>query len=308
MMKQAKSPVWSKKNTAIRVTGRDRVFYAIVYITVTVFMLLVLIPLLNVLASSFSAPNAVAAGKVFIWPVDLSLEGYDAVIHYRGIWTAYANTIYYTLLGTAINLIMTVVAAYPLSRRNLPGKAFFTFLFTFTMLFSGGMIPMYIQMKNLHLLNNRWAMMLPGAISVTNMIICRTFFVNIPYELYEAAEIDGCDDFRYLFKMVLPLSTSVLAVLTLYYAVGHWNAYQDAFIYLTDTNKMPLQVKLREILVMNSVNMESIADDETLAAKLGMADLLKFSLIIVSTVPVLILYPFIKRFFAKGVMLGSLKG
>lgn len=296
------------QNTAIKVTGRDKMFYVIVYTIVTFFMLIVLIPLINVVASSFSAPNAVLAGKVYLWPVDFSLEGYSAVFTYKGIWMAYANTFLYTIAGTAVNILMTVLAAYPLSRRHLFCKGFFTFLFTFTMLFSGGMIPIYIQMKNLGILNTRWVMILPGAINVSNMIICRTFFVNIPHDLYEAAQIDGCDDFKYLIKMVLPLSSSVLAVLTLYYAVAHWNAYHDAFLYLRDRNLLPLQVLLREILILNTMDMENLIDDETMLAKQGMAELLKYSLIIVSCVPVLILYPFIKKFFAKGVMLGSLKG
>ena len=292
----------------IRLTKQDTVYYVIVDIIVTFFMLLVLIPLINIVASSFSSTNAVSQGKVFLWPVDFSLEGYNAVFTYKKVWPAYANTIFYTVAGTAFNLFMTVLAAYPLSRKSLPFKGFFTFLFTFTMLFSGGMVPTYLQMKNLGLLNNRLVMILPGAIGVTNMIICRTFFNNIPYELYEAAEIDGCDDFVYLIRMVLPLSTAVLAVLTLYYAVGHWNAYMSAFLYLNDQKKMPLQVVLREILIMNSVELENIVDDETMMAKVGLAELLKYSLIIVSSAPVLIMYPFVKKFFAKGVMLGSLKG
>ena len=291
-----------------RDTWQDTVYYAVTGIILTAFMLIVLIPLLNILACSFSSSHAVVTGKVFIWPVDYSLAGYEAVFKHRYIWSAYRNTFLYTGLGTTINLIMTVIAAYPLSRRNFPGKGIATFMFAFTMLFGAGMVPTYLQISNLGMLNTLWAMVIPGAISTSNMIICRTFFSNIPYEMYEAAQIDGCTDFTYLRVIVLPLSTSVIAVLTLYYAVGHWNAYQNAMLYLVGMEKMPLQIILRDILVSNSVNQGMVVSAGESEADLMLAELLKYSLIIVASVPVLVLYPFIKRFFVKGVMLGSLKG
>ena len=287
---------------------QDKVFYAVNAFILTIFMLIVLIPVINIVACSFSSGSAVSAGKVYLWPVDFSLEGYKAVFNHKRIWSAYGNTFLYTIVGTIVNLIMTVLAAYPLSRRTMPGKGFVTFLFTFTMIFNGGMVPTYLQIKNLHMLDTIWSMVLPGAISVTNMIICRTFFANIPHDLYEAAEIDGCNDFTYLRVIVLPLSSSVLAVLTLYYAVGHWNTYQDAFLYLLSVDKMPLQILLRDILVSSQMMADMLVDDSEMALQMQLVQLVKFSIIIVASVPVLVLYPFVKRFFAKGVMLGSLKG
>ena len=286
----------------------DRTFYAIVNAIVGVFMLIVLIPLVNIVASSFSSPGAVSSGKVLFWPVEFSLDGYKTVFQNKMIGTAYFNTFFYTVVGTMINLAMTMMAAYALARKNLPYKGFFMFLFTFTMLFSGGTIPNYMLIVNLKLYDTRWAMLLPGAISVYNMIIARTFIQNIPNELYEAASIDGCSDARYFFTMVIPLSVTLLSVLTLYYAVAQWNSYFDAFLYLTNRKLYPLQIVLREILIANSINANEVVDDLTMSAKQGMADLLKFSLIIVSSLPVLVLYPFVKKYFLKGVMIGALKG
>ena len=286
----------------------DRTFYAIVNAIVGGFMLIVLIPLVNIVASSFSSPGAVSSGKVLFWPVEFSLDGYKTVFQNKMIGTAYFNTFFYTIVGTMINLAMTMMAAYALARKNLPYKGFFMFLFTFTMLFSGGTIPNYMLIVNLKLYDTRWAMLLPGAISVYNMIIARTFIQNIPNELYEAASIDGCSDARYFFTMVIPLSVTLLSVLTLYYAVAHWNSYFDAFLYLTNRKLYPLQIVLREILIANSINANEVVDDLTMSAKQGMADLLKFSLIIVSSLPVLVLYPFVKKYFLKGVMIGALKG
>lgn len=293
---------------AIRATREDRLFYLVVNIFVGIFTLIILIPLINIVASSFSSPSAVSSGKVLLWPVDLSLAGYEAVFENKLIGTAYLNTFFYTVAGTLINISMTMFAAYPLARRNVPFKGVFMFLFTFTMLFSGGTIPNYMLMIDLGLINSRWAMLLPGAISVYNMIIARTFIQSIPEELYEAASIDGCSDFRYFFTMVIPLSVTLLSVLTLYYAVGHWNAYFDAFLYLSDRNLYPLQIVLREILIANTINANEVVDDLTMSAKQGMADLIKYSLIIVSSLPVLVLYPFVKKYFLKGVMIGALKG
>lgn len=292
----------------VRATREDRLFYLIVNLIVGAFMLVVLVPLINIVASSFSSPSAVSNGKVLLWPVEFSLEGYETVFENKLIGTAYMNTFFYTIAGTLINLAMTMIAAYPLARRNVPFKGVFMFLFTFTMLFSGGTIPNYMLMIDLGFINTRWAMLLPGAISVYNMIIARTFIQNIPEELYEAASIDGCSDFRYFFEMVLPLSVTLLSVLTLYYAVGHWNAYFDAFLYLSDRELYPLQIILREILIANTINANEVVDDLTMSAKQGMADLLKYSLIIVSSLPVLVLYPFVKKYFLKGVMIGALKG
>lgn len=296
------------KKNIIRLSGSDLVYYVIVNIVLLTITLTVLYPLIFIIAASFSSPSAVSNGKVFLWPVDFSLEGYNAVFKSKHIGSGYFNTFFYTIVGTAINVTMTMIAAYPLARKKLPFRGIITFLFAFTMLFSGGMIPDYILMLNLKMINTRWALIIPGAISVYNMIIARTFIQNIPDELLEAAQIDGCSDTYYFFKVVLPLSKAIIAVLTLYYAVGHWNSYFNAFLYLTNRKLYPLQIVLREILVANSISMDEIVDPETMNAKQGLADLLKYSLIIVSSVPVIVLYPFIQKYFIKGIMIGSLKG
>ena len=268
-----------------------------------------LLPLLNVLASSFSSPQAVNFGRVFFWPVDFSVRGYKAVFEYKGIWTSYYNTFYYTIVGTTVNVIMTMICAYPLARKTLPGRGIVTALFMFTMLFGGGTIPNYLLLRQLNMINTRSAMIIPGALSVYNMIIARTFIANIPADLEEAAKIDGCTDFQYFMKMVLPLSRTVMAVLALYYAVGHWNDYFTGFLYLTDNDKMPLQITLRAILINNTFSAESAgANMEELLDNTALQDLLKYALIVVSSAPILILYPFVKKHFMKGVMIGALKG
>lgn len=292
-----------------RTTTGDKVFYGVTYTGLVIILLLVLYPLIYIVSSSFSSPAAVASGKVWLLPVDLSLAGYEAVFKYKDVFIGYRNTLFYTVAGTAINIGMTLIAAYPLARKNLPGRGFFTFLFTFTMLFSGGMIPTYLLIKELNFINTPWAMLIPGAINITNLIITRTFIqTSIPDELLEAAQIDGCSDFRYFFMIVLPLSKANIAVITLYYAVAHWNAYFNAFLYLTNKSLFPLQLFLREILLLNRTDGATVMDPETLAAMQGLTDLLKYSLIVVATVPILCLYPFVQRYFVKGVMIGSLKG
>ena len=211
-------------------------------------------------------------------------------------------------MGTAINVVLTVCAAFALSKKTLPGRNLFTFLFTFTMLFSGGIIPTYLQLRSLGIINTRWALLLPGAVSVYNMVVTRTFIGNVPAELSEAAQIDGCSDARYFVSILLPLSKAIIAVISLYYAVGHWNAYFNALLYLSDRTLYPLQVFLCDILVLNAVEVSSTMDPEEARALEGMRDLLKYSMIVVSTVPILCVYPAIQKYFAKGVMVGSLKG
>ena len=304
----AKPAALGERRTIRPATG-DRAYYFIVNTVLTLLLLAVMYPLVYIVSASFSSPLAVSAGKVFLWPVDFSLEGYKAVFKSKDILSGYMNTFLYTGVGTLINVSMTMIAAYPLSRRDLPGRNLFMLLFTFTMVFNAGMIPMYILMKNLNFINTIWAMVIPGAISVYNMIITRTYIQsNIPNELLEASVIDGCSDARYFTSILLPLSKSVLAVITLFYAVGHWNAYFNAFLYLSDRKLFPLQIVLRDILVANTIDVSTVIDPELQQAKQGLADLLKFSLIIVSSVPVLMLYPFIQKHFVRGVMIGSVKG
>lgn len=287
----------------------DKIYFVVINIILALLLLVVLYPLIYVVSASFSSPYAVSTGKVILWPVEFSLEGYKAVFENRDIVTGYANTIFYTVSATLVNLVVTLSCAYPLSRKDLPGRDFFMLIFTFTMIFNGGLVPTYILMRNLKLINTAWAIILPGAMSVYNMIITRTFMSSsIPSDLLEAAHIDGCSDFRYFFSIVLPLSKAIIAVLVLFYAIGHWNAYFNAFLYLNDRKKFPLQIILREILLANEVDANLVMDPEVAAAKQGMAELLKYSLILVSTVPVMCLYPLVQKYFVKGVMIGSIKG
>lgn len=299
----------SKPRNRVRLSRQDKTYYSVVYTLVTLLTLIVLLPLTNVLACSFSAPESVASGKVLLWPVNFSVSGYERVFNTDEIWIGYANTLYYTMVGTFVNVFVTMICAYPLARRGLPYKSFFSFLFAFTMLFSGGLVPTYLLARNLHLLNTRWALIIPGAMGVYQMIVTRTFLVaNIPQELLEMSQIDGCNDFRFFWSFVLPLSKAVIAVTAMQYAVGHWNSWFSAFLYLSDDKKYPLQMMLRRILVMNQIKASDYVDEETLVAMEGMADLLKYSLIVVATVPILCAYPFIQKYFVKGIMIGSLKG
>ena len=299
----------SKPRNRVRLSRQDKTYYSVVYTLVTLLTLIVLLPLTNVLACSFSAPESVASGKVLLWPVNFSVSGYERVFNTDEIWIGYANTLYYTIVGTFVNVFVTMICAYPLARRGLPYKSFFSFLFAFTMLFSGGLVPTYLLARNLHLLNTRWALIIPGAMGVYQMSVTRTFLVaKSPQELLEMSQIDGCNDFRFFWSFVLPLSKAVIAVTAMQYAVGHWNSWFSAFLYLSDDKKYPLQMMLRHILVMNQIKASDYVDEETLVAMEGMADLLKYSLIVVATVPILCAYPFIQKYFVKGSMVGAVKG
>ncbi|MBQ6804053.1 MAG: carbohydrate ABC transporter permease [Clostridia bacterium] len=298
----------TQKKRKIQDPAGDRLLYGIIHVLMVLLLIVTMYPLIYVLSASFSSPHAVGNGQVVLWPVEFSLRGYQEVFEYQVVWLGYKNTIFYTLVGTVINVVMTMMAAFALSKKTLPGRGMFTFLFTFTMLFSGGLVPTYLQLRSLGIINTRWALLLPGAISVYNMVVTRTFIQNIPGELSEAAEIDGCSHFKYFFLILLPLSKAILAVISLYYAVGHWNSYFNALIYISDRNLYPLQIFLRDVLVLNSVDASSILDPEEAQALEGMRDLLKFSMIVVSTVPILCIYPAIQKYFAKGVMVGSMKG
>ena len=293
----------------MKTSGSDRRFYWTVEILVALLALIVLHPLVLTLSSSFSSGKAVTTGRVFLFPVEFTLKGYEEVFKYQKVWIGYKNTFLYTFGGTFINVCMTLICAYPLSRREFPDRKFFTFLFTFSMLFSGGLIPTYLVMRDLGLINSRWALMLPGAIGVTQMIVTRTFIHStIPESLVEATQIDGCSFTHFFFRFILPLSKAVIAVISLQYAIAHWNAYFNAFIYLSDYKKYPLQVFLRDILIMNEVAENATGtESDMLAERQGMADVLKYALIVVSTAPILCIYPFVQKYFVQGVLIGSLK-
>lgn len=288
----------------------DKILYGVSYTLVALFVLVVLYPLIFVVAASFSSGIAVSTGQVLLWPVDFSLEGYKAVFSHRRILTGFRNTVFYTLAGTSINVAMTMMCAYPLSRPDMQWRKGYMLLFTITMFFSGGLIPSYILMVKIGFINKVWAVLIPGAISVYNMIVTRTFIQsNIPRELLESSMIDGCSDTRYFFSMVLPLSKAVIAVITLFYAVGHWNSYFSAMIYLNDLDLQPLQLILRDILVKNQLNSNEFSKaTDLMTERQNLADQLKYALIVVSSVPIIMVYPFVQRYFIKGVMIGSIKG
>lgn len=297
------------KASRIRESYGDRLFLVGVYTFLIVVTIVVLFPLIFIISSSFSSPQAVVSGKVWLLPVDFTLEGYKAVFRNPQIIFGYLNSLYYTVIGTAVNVALTVMLAYPLARKTFYGRNFIMVILVITMMFEGGLIPLYLVVKNLHILDTRWAIILPGAMAVFQVIVARTFFqTTIPEEIAEAAELDGCSDIRFITSMVIPLSKPILAVLTLMYAVGHWNAYFDALIFLKSPDLFPLQIVLRNILILNSIDPTMVTNVDQMLAQQGLKDLLKYSLIVVASAPVLIIYPFVQKHFVKGVMIGSLKG
>lgn len=286
----------------------DKIFDTCNFIFLAFIFLIVAYPLIYIISCSFSDAKLVMAGKIWFLPKGFNLEAYKSVLSDKSVLMGYYNSFIYTIAGTTLNIIFTLLAAYPLSRRDFRGGKLITFLFTFTMMFSGGLIPTYQVVQNLRLLDTRLSIILPGLIVVWNLIVAKTFFqASIPFELYEAAGIDGAGDIRTFVSIVLPVSKPIIAVIALYYAVGHWNAFFDAMIYLKTKTLYPLQIILRNILILNEMGGD-VADLEELADLQAMSALLKYSLIIVATIPVMALYPFIQKYFVKGIMIGAVKG
>lgn len=287
----------------------DRIFTFVVYTFLSIAMVIILYPLLYVVSASFSDPQAVISGEVVLFPVRPTLRGYEAVFKNRKILSGLANSLFYLIVGTVINLVMTVLCAYPLSRKEFTARNKIALFFVFTMYFSGGMVPSYLLINKLNMINTRWAMLIPMAMSTYNMIICRTYIVNsIPDELYEAAQLDGCTPFGYMMRVVVPLCKPILAVLALYYGVARWNDYFTPMLYLYDEALQPLTIVMREILIMGKVDMTRVSDASAVAKLQGMSDLLKYSTIVVSTLPVMLLYPMIQKYLVRGVMVGAVKG
>lgn len=295
---------------AIKDSLSDRIFNAVNLIVLTILMLGVLYPLVYVFSASISDPDLVITGKMWLIPRGFTLEGYKRVLQDPDILLGYRNTVLYTVVGTAVNLVLTLSAAYALSKRFLRGGKTIMFFVTFTMYFSGGMIPSYLLMQDLKLMDTFAALVLSGAVSTYNLIIARTFFSNgVPQELEDAARIDGCSVTKTFMLVVLPLSKALIGVLALYYGVSHWNSYFSALIYISDRAKFPLQLILREILIENQQKATMLIDNEEIALlQMKVANLIKYAVIFVSSAPVLIIYPFLQKYFDKGVMLGSLKG
>jgi len=296
----------------IKKTAGDRVFDFINLTFLSLILIIVLYPLIYIVSCSVSDSLMVISGRVWLFPIQPTLLAYQAVLENPMIVTGYANSLFYTCAGTLINLVVTFMAAYPLSRKNaICGKRFIMFFFTFTMLFSGGMVPGYLLVQKLGMINTRWALLIPGAMSVWNLIITKTFLQsNIPDELYEVAALDGSGDLRTFFRIVLPLSGTIIAVNALYYAVGHWNSYFGALLYIRKAALYPLQIVLRNILIQNQMDasMLSVVDVRDVARREALSTLLKYALIVVASLPVMCIYPFVQKYFVKGVLIGSIKG
>lgn len=300
----------ARKGNTIRESPRDRVVLGGIYVYLALIAVVILFPLLYVLAASFSSPLAVTGGKVWIWPVHPTLTAYLAVFHDPQVWTGYLNSVIYTLTGTVLSVSLSVMMGYPLSRRDFYGTRVFVWLLLFAFLFSGGIVPLYLVVKDLGMLNTRLSMIIPGALSIFSVIIARTFFRStVPDELVDAAYVDGASDLTVVRRIVLPMSKPVLAVLALIYAVAQWNSYFYALVFLNSQNLFPLQLVLRQILVLNELSPSAFSSLS--AAQIAhfedLATLLKYSLIVIGSLPMLALYPFAQRYFVKGLRVGSLK-
>ena len=301
------------KTKPVKRCREDVIFDTVIFIILTLILFVVAYPLYWVIISSFSDPTAVSAGKVLLRPIGFTLKGYAEVFKNSQVMRGFFNSIVITFVGVCVNLAVTLPTAYALSRDNFSGKKPITVFYMITMFFGGGMIPTYLVVKNMQLLNTIWALVLPGCLSVYNMIVARTFFKsNISEELYEAGEIDGCTQYRFFFQIAQPMSKAIIAIMVLYYGVGHWNSYFSALLYISDQDKYPLQLVLRNILITNQTALSQTATTAAARAALQeqqqLIDVMKYSLIIISSVPVLIMYPLVQKHFVKGVMIGSVKG
>lgn len=289
-----------------KLSRADRTFNIINALISAIVLLITLYPFIYIISSSVSDPAALDRGEVWLLPKGFTLQAYRTVLGNSELWTDYGNTLWYVGVGTLLNIVFSTLLAYPLSRRKMAGRGFITGMVAFTMFFSGGLVPTYLLVRDLHLLDTRWALVIPGLVSTWNMIIMRTFFENIPESLHEAATIDGANDLVILMKIVLPLSKPVIAVMILFYAVGHWNAYFSALLYLNTAALYPLQMYLRKIVIQSDLSSQlgSTALDPMVEA---MGASIKFATIVVSTVPILVVYPFLQKYFTAGVMIGAIK-
>lgn len=307
-MKMAKAI--THNHNRVRETRGDYVFDAVSTLLLLIAIVVVAYPLLYVVSASLSSTDAVMSGRVWLLPVDFSLKAYETTFKYDSIMIGYRNSIIYTISGTAVSLILTTLCAYCLSKRDFYGRKVVGLMVLFTMLFNAGIVPNYLLIsRTLNWNNTIWALIIPNAMSAWHVILMRSYFENsLPNELFEASDIDGCSVYRQLFTIALPLSGPILAVISLYTAVGIWNGYFDALIYISDKEMYPLQLALRNILILNSMDMSTTADLRDMASRQGMYNLLKYAVIVVSSLPLLIAYPFVQKYFVKGIMVGSVKG
>lgn len=285
----------------------DKIFLVIVYTLIMFVVIITLYPFIYILSASLSNQDAVIKGEVWLFPKGFSLDAYKIVLKTKEVWVSYYNTIWYVVVGTLFSVFLTTITAYPLSRKKFAGRNVIMMILAFTMFFGGGLVPTYLLVRSLHLINTRWALIIPGALSTWNIIIMRTFFEGIPESLFEAAIIDGCNEVKILYKIVLALSMPVIAVMILFNAVGQWNAYFGALIYLNDQKLYPLQMILRKILIQyDSTDMIKNGADIDKIRVVG--ESVRYATIIVSTLPILCVYPFLQKYFVKGVMIGAIKG
>jgi putative aldouronate transport system permease protein len=292
----------------------DKILKTVNILLLFIIVIIEIYPLIFVISASISNPDLVNMGKIILLPREITFEGYLRIFKYEAIWTGYRNTVFYTISGTIINLFMTLTTAFALSRKDFIGRRIIMTMFVVTMFFNGGLIPTFLVVRNLNMVNTIWAMIIPNAVSMWNIIITRTYFQNsVPFELQESAKIDGCSNIRILVSIVLPLSKPIIAVMSLFYGVAHWNAYFNALIYLSNRELIPLQLILREILILQEAATDVLSasspdEFESMIIWMRLAQTMKYGIIIVSTLPMLIVYPFIQKYFVKGVMIGALKG
>ena len=297
-----------RRKGPIRQSAGDRAFNIVNAIVMTLITVVIVYPLYYVLLASITDPVIVNSGKLLFYPESPYFEGYARAFDYAPLWTGYGNTLKYTVVGPAVALLCTIPAGYALSRMDLPGRRVIMFLFTFTMFFSGGIIPLYLVIKSLHMYDTIWAIVLPVAVSAYNLIVCRSFFdTGIPTEMLEAARIDGCTDFKFFFRIVIPLSSTIIAVMCLFYATALWNMFFNPLMFLSGKENMPLQVVLRDLVLMNqATSMTNNAEEIAMRQKL--VEQLKYCIVVLAAAPLLIVYPFLQKYFAKGVMVGAVKG
>ena len=292
----------------VRRQRKDVVFDVILYTICALLLVVILYPLWFIIIASFSDPSAVAGGHVWLWPVGFTLEGYQELLRQPQVWLGYRNTIAYTAVGTLIGLMVNIPAAYALSRKDLWGRKGLMGLYVFTMFFSGGLIPIFLTVQQAGLYNTFWVLVLPFSVSAYNIIVARTFFeTSLPPDLWDAAQIDGCGNLRFFFTMALPLSKAVISVIALWTAVDQWNSYFNALIYIRDENLYPLQLIMRNILITNQ-NFAALGTGEAAMIAMRRANLVRYAMIIVATVPIMCVYPFIQKYFDQGVMIGAVKG
>lgn len=300
------------KSKRIKQTNADRLYDIVILILISLLLLIILYPLWFVIIASVSDSSEVMKGNVIFWPKEFSFEAYEKVLQDPKIVTGYCNTIFYTVAGTLLNLVGTIAIAYPLSRRDFVGRKVISIVLTFTMFFNGGLIPTYLVYKEINLINTPWVMIIPGMVNVYNMIVMRSFFESLPYEMHEAAFIDGCGNIKIITKIVLPLSLPIIAVMIIFYGVMHWNEYFSALVYISDQKLKPLQLILRDILITSTSRVSSMmsggAANTGEMDRIRTAESIKYAVAVVSTVPVLCLYPFLQKHFSKGVMIGAIKG